>query len=100
MCRSDDKSGDARRVVPRLYGAKCEVHDLRWRADAQREPVAHAVGDEERGVVLAISAGPIAEHRRAGAEALVEHDLPAVRVPGEGERDADGGGGIERVRVV
>ena len=92
------------------------AHSLVWATDrkvrwmisagapvAQREPVANAVGDDQGCPVvlgLAVEARPVAVQQWPEADRVAEHELPAVRVPGNRQGNPHGSGGIECMGVV
>ncbi len=76
------------------------MQDFRGGVDAEGEPVAYAVGDDEGGVWHVIAAGPVLEAEGTGANVLREHDLAAVGMAGDDERNASRGGGVPTVRMV
>src|SRR5256885_441924 len=77
-----------------------DVDDLCRRVDAEWEPVADAVGDEQLGAASHVEAGPVAVHQRAESDPWREHELTTMRVTGEGEWDVRFRGEIEGVRVM
>ena len=77
-----------------------DLQNFRGGIDAEGEPVADAVGNDECGIGPVVSSGPIFEAERAGADAVGEHDLPAVGVAGDDEGDAGVGGDVPTVRMM
>lgn len=87
--------------TPSCLAAKGNFDDFRGGVRAEREPVAHAVGDDRgRAVGFGVKAGPVAVEDRAGADVIGKHELPAVGMAGESDGKSAGGGRVERVRMV
>src|SRR5262249_55047014 len=85
------------------YRPEGQVDYFRRGTDAQGEPVADAVGDDQgRPVVsgLAVEARPVAVQQRPEADCVTEHELAAVRMSGDRQGNPQGSGGIEGMRVV
>ena len=83
--------------------AQRQMDDLCRGIEAQRQPVADAVGDDQGSAVglgLTVEAGPVAEHQRPEADVVREHELTAMRVAGNRQGESRGSSGIERMRVV
>ena len=88
---------------PRCWRSEGQVDDLRRSANAQGEPVADAIGDNQAGAVmlgLSIEARPVAIHQWPKTRRFREHELAAVGMPGDGQRYTRRGRGVEGVRVV
>ena len=78
---------------PRLpnHSYQLKLNDLGRGIDADREPVAHARVHEERGVPVAVKAADVPEEQAAQSQfrptGRREHELAAVSVAGERQRD-------------
>src|SRR5579885_3071856 len=85
------------------FRSKGQVDDLSWSTNAHRKPVADAVGDDEGGPILfglAVKARPVAIHQRTKAQRAAKHELAAVRMTGNRQRNPRRGRGIEGMRMM
>lgn len=91
VCECAEPSG----TVAPLPTPQREVDDLRRGSGTERKPVPHPVGNHQRlGTAIplparvidwtGVKAGPIPKHHRAEPESFVHHELPSVRMPGQG----------------
>jgi len=76
------------------------MNDLRRRVDPDGKPIAHPVGHHRLAAAPLIKPGPVAEHGRAKTVPAVKHQLPAMRMAGERQRQIQLNRRVEGMRMM
>ena len=79
---------------------KREVNNFGGRVDAQREPIADTVRNDEFALTADVKSRPITKQGGAKAELFIQHQLSSVRVTGKREWQLRIGRGVESVRMM
>jgi len=76
------------------------MRDFRGRVDTNRKHIPHAVGNDQLAVFALIMPRPIPEKSRTHAHVFAQHQLPAVRVAGQRQRQIRVNSGVKGVRMM
>ena len=76
------------------------MDDFRRRVDPDRKPVANAIGHDHLAASSCVKPRPVAEESGTRAVLAIKHQLPAVRVAGERQRQVRLNSRVEGARMM